>query len=175
MMQKKSLLAVLVLMMGNLGHLSAQELLEPDEAIRIALENGYDIVIAQKGLEINKNNNTRGNAGFLPRVDLSAEYSGSRNDTRQEFLDGRTQSVNGAINSRLSGGVNATWTVFDGFVMFNLYRGLGIAQENAQLNLSLQMENTIAQILTLYYGITLEEQNINILHKNLEVSRERLR
>lgn len=175
MTQKKFLMAVLFLSWGNFTCLQAQEILNPEDAIRIALENGYDIVIAQKDLEIRKNDNTRGNAGFLPRVDLDAGYSGSRNDTRQEFLDGRTQSVNGAINSRLNGAINATWTVFDGFIMFNRYRNQNIAQENAQLNLRLEMENTIAEILTSYYEITYQEQTLEILRKNLDVSRERLR
>ena len=47
---------------------NAQPILTLEEAVRIALENNYDIRIAANSLTIDRNNVTYGNAGFLPSV-----------------------------------------------------------------------------------------------------------
>ena len=62
-----SLLLVIIIA----GLTNAQDVLTPQDAVKIALENNYSIKIAKNDKDIAENNSTVGNAGFLPTVDAS--------------------------------------------------------------------------------------------------------
>ena len=47
-------------------NMNAQELLTVEEAIKIALENNYEIKISKNNLKIDQSNISIGNAGILP-------------------------------------------------------------------------------------------------------------
>src|SRR5690606_18553323 len=51
--------------------MQAQQLLTAEEAVRIALENNYEIRIASNDLKIDQQNISLANAGMLPRIDAS--------------------------------------------------------------------------------------------------------
>ncbi|HSP40865.1 MAG TPA: TolC family protein, partial [Gillisia sp.] len=55
----------------------AQELLTVEEAVKIALENNYQIRVAQNELEIDKAGVSIGNAGMLPTVGVAATNNNS--------------------------------------------------------------------------------------------------
>lgn len=101
--------------------LSAQEVLTPGEAIRIALENNYSIQIARNELEAYREGVSWGNAGILPAVGLTANSNNSIQSTRQTRASGDVIEVDNARNNNLNYGVVADWTLFDGFRMFARY------------------------------------------------------
>lgn len=68
--------------------LSAQNKLTMEEAVKKALENNYNIRIAQNEINIHTANNTAGNAGMLPQVSLNFGQAYNINNTRQEFFWG---------------------------------------------------------------------------------------
>ncbi|HKJ82089.1 MAG TPA: TolC family protein, partial [Ignavibacteriaceae bacterium] len=76
------------------GLTNAQEVLTPQDDVKIALENNYSIKIAKNEKNIAENNSSVGNAGFLPTVDASGSYTRSSNDTKQNYSNGQTVNVN---------------------------------------------------------------------------------
>jgi len=92
----------------------SQEALSLDEAIRIALQNNFNVKIALNDAIINKTNNTLGNAGLLPGVALNFGNNYNINNTRQEFFSGDTREGSGVNTSNINANIQLGWTVFDG-------------------------------------------------------------
>ena len=101
------------------GH--SQELLTVEDAVKIALENNYDIKIASNDLKIDQQNVSLANAGILPNFNAVVTENSSILDTKQTQQDGSTRELDGAKNMNLSYGVALNWTIFDGFRMFARY------------------------------------------------------
>ena len=85
------------------------------EFINRALENNYQIRIMKNEALVASNNNTAGNAGQLPTVDLEGSASRSYNNTNQQLADGSVREGSNAQSSDISASATANWTVFDGF------------------------------------------------------------
>ena len=65
-MKMKSLYIIILLVFVSKS--KAQELLKLEDAVKIALENNYDIKLSRNKLKIDELNNSIGNAGMLPAV-----------------------------------------------------------------------------------------------------------
>jgi outer membrane protein len=150
-------------------------LLTLKEAIEIALKNNYNIKLAANSNAIAKNNVTLGNAGILPQVSLDASLSNSIQNTKQTRTDGTVNEINGARNSNLSYGPSINWTIFDGFAMFaNLdqLRGLSRLSDLSQRD---TIESTISDVISTYYNLVNQDQQIKALQGAIEISRTQLR
>ena len=65
-----------------------------------------------------KNNNTIGNAGMLPNIDLSGTYIKSNNDLKQELSNG-TNVDKKVLLQQIPILMRTGWTLFDGMRMFH--------------------------------------------------------
>jgi outer membrane protein len=146
-----------------------------ENAIEMALKNNYDIVISKNLAIQNSNNNTLGNAGMLPRIDLNASGSLANNATKQEFSNGLVVDKNGVQSKNITTGAYLTWTVFDGLKMFATHEKLQELERMGELNAKIQIENTIVKVITSYYSIAMQKQLIIGLKENIIVSEERLK
>jgi len=151
----------------------SQEALSLDEAIRIALQNNFNVKIALNDAIINKTNNTLGNAGLLPGVALNFGNNYNINNTRQEFFSGDTREGSGVNTSNINANIQLGWTVFDGMRMFVNRDRLKEIETIGQLNIQLQMENTVSQVMSLYYNIDQHQRRIETIKKAIEISKER--
>ena len=100
---------------------NAQDVLTLEDALKIALENNYDIKIAKNDSKISQTNLAIGNAGMLPKVTASVVDNNGIQNLSQTRADGTTNSLDNAKNSSLTYGANLDWTIFDGFKMFAKY------------------------------------------------------
>src|SRR5436190_10113640 len=82
--------------------LQAQELLKLEDAVKIALENNYDIKIAANNYKIDQASNTPGNSGMLPNVNATAVNNNSQQNISQTQADGTHRSLNNAKNMNLT-------------------------------------------------------------------------
>jgi outer membrane protein len=146
-----------------------------EKAIEAALKNNYSIIIAKNESEIAKNNVTRGNAGFLPEVNLNTGFSFASNDTKQEFVTGNTVDKRGAQSDNLFGGVSLGWTLFDGNKMFATYAKLKELNALGELNARLQVENTVAEVIKAYYDVVRQKQLMRATDSTLAIYAERLK
>jgi len=150
-------------------------LLTLKQAVEIALKNNYNIKLSANNTIIARNNVTPGNAGMLPQVGIDATLSNSIQNTKQIRTDGTTNEINGAHNSNLSYGPSLNWTVFNGFAMFanmDQLKGLSRLSEVSQRD---TIESTISSVISTYYNLVNQDQQIKALQGAIEISRTQLR
>lgn len=152
----------------------SQEILTLEEAIRIGLESSYSIQIAQNNVEIAKNNNTIGNAGYLPRLDMVVNQNNNFQNRFYENSDETTSTQNGFSTHNLTSGALLNWTIFDGMAMFVRKEKLGLYEQQGNLALRMEIENTVADIAYTYYSISLNEKLYKLYQEQMELSRQRL-
>jgi outer membrane protein len=150
-----------------------QEALSLKDAVSIALQNNYNVRIARNTTEINAANNTLGNAGFLPNLSLNFGQNFNINNTTQEFFSGETRTGNNVNTNNLNANLLLGWTVFDGLQMFVNKDRLTEIENLGQLNVQFQMENTISQVMNLYYSIEQHQRRVATIQKAIEISKER--
>ena len=154
--------------------LAAQPLLTESEAVQIGLENNYNIRLVKKDLSIVENNNTLGNAGFLPEVALTAGQSYSVNDSKQEFLTGQLNDRKGARSDVFSAAAQLNWTLFDGLQMFRRLEILQTLQQQSELELLLTVEQNIFDILSNFYGLVQINEQVKVVKQTLVIDNERI-
>lgn len=145
------------------------------KAIEIALKNNYDIQIATNNVSIAKKQDTYGAAGFLPRVDANASGGFSNNDIHQEFSTNTSVNKPDVASNTVTAGVYLTWTVFDGLKMFATKERLDQMEQQGEIGLKIQVENTIQQVTLSYYQVVMQEQLIKGIDAAKAVSEERIR
>jgi len=150
--------------------------LTSSEAVRIALENSYDIRISRAEADIARLNNTRANAGMLPTVSFVAGENLSVNGIQyQEFFNGTTVNRYGVLSNNLNAGVQLAWTLFDGRRMFIAKNRLEQLEALGQLNLQTQVQQTTAAVLLGYYDIVRGRLQERAIAEVITLNEERLR
>lgn len=146
-----------------------------EQTIVIALKNNYDILIAKNNTLQATNNNSLGNAGMLPRIDLNASTNLANNNVQQEFSNGTIINKNGVGSQNIAAGAYLTWTVFDGLKMFATQKKLAEFEEMGKLNAKIQIENTLTSVIKSFYSIAKQKQIIKGFEESFDVSEERLK
>ncbi len=150
---------------------SAQSL---KELINNALERNYQIRITQNEAEIAENNNELGNTGALPTLDVDGRLSNSFNNTKQEFSDGTSREGSSAKNTTLSASVMANWTLFNGFRVYAKRDQLRYLEQLGQLGSKFYIEQTISDLVTIYYQLVYENRRLANFQQSIEISSFRL-
>lgn len=145
-----------------------------EEAVRIALENNFDIRIASNNLKIDQENNTLANAGLLPNVAATVVQDNSIQDTEQVRANGEVLSLDDARNRSLNYGVQLNWTIFDGFRMFARRNELKAIEKLGETELQLQVLSKTREVLTIYYDIVQLQRQLHALDTAMVVSKERV-
>ncbi|KAB2870104.1 MAG: TolC family protein [Bacteroidales bacterium] len=165
---------IMAMMLTNIIAI-AQDTLTLSDAIKIGMENNFSIRIARNDVSIADNNNTLGNAGFLPKVDASASSNNSFYNIKQEYADGTNYKNSSYPSYGLSGGVLLNWTLFDGFAMFANKQKYSTLEELSNINFQMTVEDAAASIIINYYTIAIENNLLENYHEALTLSRDRLR
>lgn len=152
----------------------AQEVLSLEEAIKIALENNFEIKIAQNNVKINQTNVAMGNAGMLPNLMASVTDDNSVKNSSQTRQDGTVTSLDNAKNSNLSYGVNLGWTIFDGMKMFAKYEQLKEFKNMSDAQMKLTILNKVSSVHSVYYDLIQEQQKLADLDSTIIISQKRL-
>lgn len=163
--------------------ISAQDLLNKSEAIKLVLENNFGILVASNNVEIAKNNKGILNSGYLPSLSTSAGADYNKQTTVTSFpgvIDPDTGGqrpdieIAGAETQRYNAALSLGYTLFDGMGRFYNYKRLKEEYNLTELQARETIENTIIQLFTVYYEIARLSQNTDILKETLRISRERL-
>jgi len=163
-----------VLLLGLcINTLYAQNLLSEQEAVAKALKNNFDIQIATNIAQISANNNTIGNAGFLPSVNINASQNGNINNTHQIYFSGTEKEASNALSNSLTANIAMNWTIFDGMEMFMDKKRLQILENMGETQLHFTIENTVYQTIMAYYTCVNEQKKLDILKEALAISKER--
>lgn len=149
-------------------------LLSKQVAVDIALENNYDIKIAEGNVESAANSASIYNSGFLPTVSASGGANYNVNDNLVEYQDGSSQDVRGAQTYSFSGSFDVNYTVFDGLGRKYNYARLKENYNLSELQARQVIENSIVNIFGIYYEVARLTQNVNSQVETIDISRRRL-
>ena len=142
---------------------NAQEVLTIENAVKIALENNYEIKIASNNSLINKTNVTSGNAGMLPRATATIVDNNNLQNLSQTRADGTVNSLNNAKSNSLNYGVGLDWTIFDGFKMFAKLDQLKELQKLGEAQLKLTIISKISDVNATYFNLVQQQQQLAAL------------
>jgi len=151
-----------------------QQVVTPSDAIALALENNYGIRIAKNTVSVAENNKSVLNSGYLPTLTGNAGATFNRDNITAEFANGESTTLNGAESSRLNAGINLNYTLFDGLGRYYDYKRLKEEYNLSELQARETIENTITQLLTVYYDVAQRSENLKSLRETLKISEDRL-
>ena len=172
MFLKKLYIPIFIVFLGLQSQ--AQELLTLEDAVKIALENNYEIKIAKNDLKIDETNSTAGNAGMLPTVSASVVNNNSILNTTQTQASGEVRKLDNARNLSLTYGVGLDWTVFDGLRMFARREQLKVLQQQGEAELKLAIVTKISDVHATYFDLVQQQQQLKALDTAIVISNQRL-
>ena len=174
MIHTKILFQSFILIMFCAATGSAQEVLTLESAVKIALENNYEIKIATNNLTIQKTNVAIGNARMLPTVTANVVDNNSIQNSSQTRQDGTETELDNAKNNSLTYGVGLDWTIFDGMRMFARMDQLKELQKLGEAQLKLTVITRISDVNAAYYDLVQQQQQLAALDTTIVISNQRL-
>jgi len=149
----------------------ANSTLTLQEAIAQSLKNNYGILIERQRVEQATLNNTWGETGLYPTINLLLQQSNGINNINNpaSFLSGNV------INNSIQPAFNVNWVVFNGFRTKIEKHRLEQLQEESEGNAEIVIQNAIQAIILGYYRVVLENERIDVFKKVLNYSRDRNR
>ena len=155
----------------------AQQMLTLEDAIQQGITKQYSIQISRQKERIAANENSLGNAGFLPTITGTATKNYTISGIDQSFFGGlRAPLVQSGVNSNSgNAGVAMAWTLYDGQGMFVLRDRYKELQNLGAKQTESSIENLIALISSTYYDIIRQNLRVNNFKKGLEISNDRLK
>lgn len=146
-----------------------------EEVVTLALEKNYDVRIARSISEAAETDNDYAVGAFLPQITGEAATVWTDNEQALRFQDASRNNSGDAQSNNVSASVRAVWTLFDGTRMFATRARVSEIEEQSQLRLKEQMVNTIAQVITNYYNIVRQKQQLKAIQEQMAVSEERVK
>lgn len=154
--------------------MKSQKILTVEDAVKIALENNYEIRIASNDLKIDQQNVSLANAGILPSLSANVINNNSLLDTKQTQADGSERELDNAKNLNLTYGVALNWTVFNGMRMFARHDQLKELEKLGDAELKLTILTKISDVITTYYDIVQQQEQLTALDTTIIISNVRL-
>jgi len=171
------LLTTLLSLIFGTASLQAQDTLSISDAIRRGLEHNFSIRVAKNDARISSNNNSLGNAGFLPVITADGAINKRIEDNVTNYSAPTLpdRDVKGAETTNYSYGIRANWTIFDGLTMFATSDRLSIEAEIGNTETQLKVETLLADVVKAYYQIVGQQKAYKVLENTVAVSQERIR
>lgn len=169
-MTLRSIFSILILYSAQV---SAQELLTLDEALKLALQHNYDILVAQKSVETAQSNASILNSGFLPTASASGNATVTYNAGENETVQG-TNSFDPTDAYSYNASVGVNYVIFNGLGRLYNYKQLKEQNNLTELQAKQIIENTVVSLSTAYFQIAQLSENVGILKSALEVSKKRM-
>jgi len=151
-----------------------QDLLTPEQAVAIALENNYDIKLSKNDLLVDQQNVSLANAGLLPNLSGTFTQNNNIQNSKQVRTDGTIQELNNAKNNSMSYGVNLGWTIFDGFRMFARYDQLKELRKQGETELKFMVLTRVSDVMTTYFDLVQQQQMLTALDTAIVISKQRV-
>ena len=166
---------LLILIIFSSGCAWSQEpVLTKEEVITRALEENFGIRLANNEVEIAENNQSIWNSGYLPSLTGLAGANYDLNDRITEPENGEIVDQRGIESNRYNASINLGYTLFDGLGRYYNYKSLKEQYDLSQLDARETIENSILQIMSVYYEVARLSENIEVLDETLEISKNRV-
>jgi len=136
-----------------------------NEAILKALENNYDIKIAQGNEQVAEVRNSWGAAGRYPYINLSGVNENSYNINKTD----------NQLTNRFSVVASVNWTIFDGFIVEINKQRFEELEQFSKNNTAIMVESTIQAVILAYYSALLEKEKLQVFNDVMQLSNDRFR
>ena len=148
----------------------AQEPLTLEEVIQRGLKNNFDIRIQKSLVEIAKNNNTPGQAGRYPSINLLLNSTNSIVNR----VPANPFAVPGtSISNSVPGQLDVGWVLFNGFTVSINKNQLERLEKQSEGNASIVVQNSLQSIILGYSLVLLEKERLQVRRKLLDLSKTR--
>ncbi len=145
-----------------------------EEAVQIALKNNFDILVARNDADISKVNNTAGNAGMLPTVQVNGSGNYEVNNVHQELSSGTVNNTNSLSSRSLNAGAQLSWTLYDGGKMFVTKTKLNEIEALGEIQYKEQVLATMYNVIAAYYDVVRQKQELTSINEVINYNRERV-
>jgi Outer membrane protein len=151
-----------------------QKSISVDDAVSIALKNNFDIMVARNDADISKLNNTAGNAGMLPSVNLNGADNYSINDIHSKQSSGLIISSPNANSNVLTANAALNWTLFDGGKMFVTKNKLSQIEALGEINFKDKVLQTIYNVIVAYFNVVKQKQQLASINQVIAYNDDRV-
>ena len=162
-----NIIACFVLTFG----LNAQHDLSAQKAVQKALENNYQVQIAELQTTISKKNNKWSEAGAFPTVDLVVAQNNSIQDNRNNPF---TFTPGIILSQSIAPSINANWNIFSGFAVRISKQRLEQLEAQSANNALAVIETTTQDVLKAYYTAQLQKERVQLFRDLFNLSKERV-
>ena len=153
----KQFTLIVILTVGFFSKGMGQNTLSLQEAITVSLQNNFQIQIAKLQTAQSEINNSWGEAGRYPMLNITGTQGNSLSDQSQNPTSFIQELL---LSNSLQGGVNLDWTLFNGFqVKANKARLEQVAAQSAG-NEAVVIENTVQAVILGYYNVQLQQDKL---------------
>lgn len=152
-----------------------QGILTPEDAVAIALKNNYDIIVSRISADIDKTNNTAGNAGMLPDIGLGAADNFSLNNVHSDLSTGENIDYTSAHVNAFTANVGLNWTLFDGGKMFVTKKKLGEIENLGAIQFEDKVNQTLFNVIVAYYDVVRQKQQLASVEEVIRYNQERVK
>ncbi|GAB4341949.1 MAG: hypothetical protein OHK0038_21720 [Flammeovirgaceae bacterium] len=151
----------------------AQEVasLSLEEAIRICLENNFDIKVEKLDKDIARRNNNLAEAGQMPQITFNGSQTNNSiyNKPSNPFaLAGTNRTDN------FSAQLDVQWIIYSGGRVKINKKRLEQLEIQSDIDLAIAIENILQNLILTYYRTQLECENLKVLENILKLSNDRL-
>lgn len=146
-----------------------------EEVLQMAMQKNYDVRIIQNTAASANNDNRYGFGVFIPQINANGSYIKNNNDSRNLTFSDVETLRSGVKSTNTSGSVQMVWTLFDGTKMFATRKRIQELAALGEANVRNQMMNTAAFIITSYYNIIRQKQQLKAILELMAVSEERVK
>ncbi len=165
---------ILIPLVITLNVHAQDSLLSKRDAVDIALENNYDIRIAEGNVESAANSASIYNSGYLPSVGASGGANYNVQDNFIENQDGSDTDERGVQTYSFSGSVALNYTIFNGLGRKYNYELLKENYNLTELQARQVIEISILNLFVVYYDVARLSQNVNSQVETIDISKRRL-
>jgi len=153
----------------------AQKLLTVEDAINIALKNNFNIQVARNDADISTINNTPGNAGMMPSLNITGSGNYELQNVYQELQEGDKIHYPLLSNTSVNIAAELAWTLFDGGKMFVTKAKLNEIEALGEIQHKNQVLQTLYDVIAAYYDIVRQKQQLTSIYEVMNFNQERVK
>lgn len=150
-----------------------EAILTKEEAIRITLQENLGIQMVNNNIAVAQNNKSVLNNRFIPTVTINAGRSLDIQNQEATFQDGSVRAIDGAETNRTNASLNLGFILFDGLGRYYDLKRFAQEHQLSALQAREVMENTLLQLMTVYYEVARLRENVTIFEQTYQNSQQR--
>jgi outer membrane protein TolC len=170
-MRKHRIPLLLLVLFAQSG--MAQTALTLEDAIRMGVQNNFQVQIERTNKQRPAILNNWGTAGMWPVININALQGIASNSLQQKLANGTVIERDGAILRNTNAGMAISWRIFDGMRMFATKKRLEELERNGELVFRRQINTSVFEIIGAFQLLLQLEQQKKSLQESLKLFQER--